>query len=126
MSHSDSQTAQLTQWLSELSEDALAIVDGHVVDCYGKQFMTILAVHGDTCSRADTLHEVLSKLYSIMSQQQFDNAKQTIEDYRHGLIPLVVPVTLLNHYYQDLPEVLDDVSCFLAPYPPEMQLMNRI
>lgn len=126
MSHSKSKTNDLKQWLSAMNSGMLANPDSDVAGYYGREFMAILTVHGNAGSRADVLNEVLVKLQATMSQQQYDNAMHTIEDYRLGMIPLIVPVTLLNHYYQDYVGVLDDVSCFLAPYPPQMQLMNRI
>lgn len=50
-----------------------------------------------------------------------------IEDYRLGLVPLVVPVTLLKHHLRrhDAPEWINK-QVYLHPYPKELMLRNQI
>lgn len=50
-----------------------------------------------------------------------------IEDYRHDLVPLIVPLTLLKHHFRRLP-VPDWVhqQVYLNPYPKELLLRNRV
>jgi len=49
-----------------------------------------------------------------------------IRDYRLGLVPLVVPVTLLRHHARRLE--IDDLSgqTFLEPHPKELMLRNHV
>jgi uncharacterized protein YbgA (DUF1722 family)/uncharacterized protein YbbK (DUF523 family) len=49
-----------------------------------------------------------------------------IEDYRTGLVPLVVPVTLLQHHARrfEVEYLLDQV--FLSPHPKELMLRNHV
>ena len=51
---------------------------------------------------------------------------QSIEDYRRGLVPLVVPLTLLRHHVR-----LHDVEylagqTYLEPHPRELMLRNHV
>jgi uncharacterized protein YbgA (DUF1722 family)/uncharacterized protein YbbK (DUF523 family) len=50
----------------------------------------------------------------------------TIEDYRRGLVPLVVPVTLLRHHVRvhDVQYLAGQV--YLAPHPKELMLRNHV
>ena len=59
---------------------------------------------------ADSRHEVLAH----------------IEDYRIGLVPLVVPLTLIRHYVRILhiPYLEDQV--YLNPHPKELSLRNHV
>jgi len=51
---------------------------------------------------------------------------EVIERYRAGEIPLVVPVTLLNHYARKYrPEYLQG-QYYLAPQPCELMLRNHV
>ncbi|MBM4130250.1 DUF1722 domain-containing protein [bacterium] len=49
-----------------------------------------------------------------------------IDDYARGLVPLVVPVTLLRHYVEllDVPCVRD--QAYLNPHPRELMLRNHV
>ena len=49
-----------------------------------------------------------------------------IDQYRLGLLPLIVPVTLLRHYIRkfQIPYLLDQV--YLSPHPHELMLLNQL
>ena len=49
------------------------------------------------------------------------------EDYRRGLVPLIVPLTLLKHHLNRHP-VPDWVhqQVYLQPYPRELMLRNHV
>ncbi len=49
-----------------------------------------------------------------------------IDDYRRGLLPLIVPVTLIRHHVrrQDVSYLLGQV--YLNPHPHELMLLNRV
>jgi hypothetical protein len=50
-----------------------------------------------------------------------------IEDYRQGLVPLVVPLTLMKHHLSRYP-VPDWVhqQVYVHPYPKELMLRNHV
>jgi uncharacterized protein YbgA (DUF1722 family) len=51
---------------------------------------------------------------------------QLIHDYREGLVPLVVPVTLIRHHVRR--HGIDSLSgqVFLEPHPVELMLRNHV
>ena len=51
---------------------------------------------------------------------------KAIEQYRSGLIPLIVPVTLLKHYFQVFPDPYIERQAYLQPYPDELSLRNAL
>jgi uncharacterized protein YbgA (DUF1722 family) len=50
-----------------------------------------------------------------------------IEDYRQGLVPLIVPLTLLKHHLNcyPVPEWVHQ-QVYLHPYPKELMLRNHV
>jgi uncharacterized protein YbgA (DUF1722 family)/uncharacterized protein YbbK (DUF523 family) len=50
-----------------------------------------------------------------------------IEDYRQGLVPLIVPLTLLKHHLRrpSVPEWVHQ-QVYLSPYPKELMLRNHV
>lgn len=49
-----------------------------------------------------------------------------IDQYHKGLIPLVAPVTLLNHYVRKYGKEYLANQVYLAPYPAELMLRNNV
>ena len=50
-----------------------------------------------------------------------------IEDYRQGLLPLIVPLTLLKHHLNrySVPDWVHQ-QVYLNPYPKELMLRNHV
>jgi hypothetical protein len=50
-----------------------------------------------------------------------------IEDYRQGMVPLIVPLTLLKHHLNryPVPEWVHQ-QVYLHPYPKELMLRNHV
>ena len=46
--------------------------------------------------------------------------------YQRGEIPLIVPITLLNHYFRRFPNEYIRDSWYMQPYPAELSLQNGI
>jgi len=51
---------------------------------------------------------------------------EVIDNYRGGYIPLVVPVTLINHYVRKYNQAYLKEQIYLKPHPPESQLRNHV
>ena len=51
---------------------------------------------------------------------------EVIDEYRRGLIPLIVPVTLINHYVRKYDEPYLKKQVYLNPHPLELQLRNHV
>jgi uncharacterized protein YbgA (DUF1722 family)/uncharacterized protein YbbK (DUF523 family) len=51
---------------------------------------------------------------------------QLIEHYHKGLVPLIVPVTLIHHYVRKFDEPYLKNQHYLAPHPLELMLRNHV
>jgi len=49
-----------------------------------------------------------------------------IADYRAGLIPLIVPMTLLNHFVRKYKQPYLQQQVYLCPHPLELKLRNHV
>ena len=49
-----------------------------------------------------------------------------IHDYRNGLVPLVVPLTLIRHYANRYQVAYLQGQSFLEPHPRELMLRNHV
>ena len=62
----------------------------------------------------------------ISASQNERELDGVIADYHRGLVPLVVPLTLVKHYVErfDVGYIRDQV--YLNPHPKELMLRNRV
>ncbi len=51
---------------------------------------------------------------------------ESFAQYLRGQIPLIVPITLLNHYFRRFPNAYIRDSWYMQPYPAELSLQNAI
>jgi uncharacterized protein YbgA (DUF1722 family) len=51
---------------------------------------------------------------------------ETIENYRMGNIPLIVPVALLSRYVRKYDQTYLKDQVFLKPHPVELHLRNHV
>ncbi|MES2603713.1 MAG: DUF523 and DUF1722 domain-containing protein [Pseudomonadota bacterium] len=73
---------------------------------------------------------VLMHLQGYLKKQLQANEKSslasTIDSYRQGIVPLVVPVTLLKHYFHVFPDPYVNRQTFWQPYPAALGLRNSL
>ncbi len=50
---------------------------------------------------------------------------EVVDEYRKGLIPLIVPVTIMNHSVRKYKESYLKEQVYLNPHPLELQLRNH-
>ena len=73
---------------------------------------------------------VLMHLQGYLKLQLQGNEKsslgQVIEHYRQGIVPLIVPVTMLKHYFRIYPDPYINRQAFWQPYPDDLSLRNSL
>jgi uncharacterized protein YbbK (DUF523 family) len=52
--------------------------------------------------------------------------REIIEEYRQGLVPLVVPLTLIRHHVRRLAIAYLREQVYLSPHPKELMLRNHV
>jgi uncharacterized protein YbgA (DUF1722 family)/uncharacterized protein YbbK (DUF523 family) len=85
--------------------------------------LTVLATRG---RHANVLQHMAGYLRDGLDAASREELAQVITDYRKGLVPLVVPVTLVRHHarVQKIDYLLGQV--YLDPHPKELMLRNHV
>jgi uncharacterized protein YbgA (DUF1722 family)/uncharacterized protein YbbK (DUF523 family) len=98
-----------------------------LVETYGRLLMEGLKVLGTPGKHTNVLQHLMGFLKDVLSKEDKAELLGPIEDYRQGLVPLVVPLTLLKHHLSRHP-VPDWVhqQVYLNPYPKELMLRNHV
>jgi uncharacterized protein YbgA (DUF1722 family)/uncharacterized protein YbbK (DUF523 family) len=61
-----------------------------------------------------------------LSSDEKKELLEVIENYRQEVIPLIVPITLMNHYVRKFDQPYLKQQVFLNPHPLELQLRNHV
>jgi uncharacterized protein YbgA (DUF1722 family) len=96
------------------------------LDAYAEQLMGALRVPATTKKHVNVLQHLLGFFKDQLTGAEKRELLGLIEDYARGLVPLVVPTTLVNHYVTrfDLGYLRDQV--YLCPHPKELMLRNHV
>ena len=109
-----------------LVAQAKSLPRGQLRSQYQASFMSAMKKIATVKKNTNILQHMLGYF-----KKQLDGASRSellahIEDYRRGLVPLVVPLTLIRHYVRVLDvEYLRD-QVYLNPHPKELRLRNHV
>jgi uncharacterized protein YbgA (DUF1722 family)/uncharacterized protein YbbK (DUF523 family) len=122
LAHSDGHYRRLGKIVAVAKQKPLS--DGY--EEYGRIFMDGLAVHATAKKHANVLDHMMGYFTKELSNEERKELVELIRDFRHQLVPLVVPVTLIRHYVTKytVSYLLDQV--YLAPSPKELMLRNHV
>jgi uncharacterized protein YbgA (DUF1722 family) len=120
MSHGDYRP--LGQLLANVTQDNIATI----AEQYILQLMTLLKTVVKRSSHVNVLQHIQGYLKKELSADNKAELGELIERYRHGELPLIVPLTLLKHHFRQSPDAYIEESYYMSPYPQELQLINQL
>lgn len=97
-----------------------------VAEQYILQVMTLLKKVVNRSNHVNVLQHIQGYLKKELSADDKTELCELIERYRHGEIPLIVPITLLKHHFRNSPDAYIEESYYMSPYPQELQLINQL
>ena len=122
MSHDQTQYPALGRLLADAGKSDLEQVAGE----YLRQLMAVLKVTATRGKHVNVLQHIMGYLKKSLAADDRQELARTIEDYRLGLTPLIVPITLLNHFFRKHPHPYIADSWYMNPYPAELILRNQL
>lgn len=129
-------TAHKMQLLAHATEGYRAL--GRLVGCaralpreelrerYQRDFMATLKKLATPGRHANVLQHMLGHLTDALDEGDRRELLGVVEDHRLGLLPLVVPVTLLRHHARRLNVATLLGQTYLEPHPKELMLRNHV
>lgn len=79
-----------------------------------------------TKKNTNVLHHAAGYFKKLLVPNERQELKELIEEYRRGLVPLVVPLTLIKHYTRKFDEPYLKRQLYLNPHPAELMLRNHV
>ncbi|NMH65694.1 YbgA family protein [Shewanella salipaludis] len=99
-------------------DQALARVAGR----YFEGLMTALKLNASRRNHTSTLQHIQGYFKQRLSKAQKSELTACIMKYHGGLLPLLVPITLINHYLREHPTPYIQQQVYLNPHPESLKL----
>ncbi|RZV49855.1 MAG: DUF1722 domain-containing protein [Pseudomonadales bacterium] len=93
---------------------------------YLSSLMKILKITATRKNHVNTLQHIRGYLKTELDGEDKRELSESIENYRLGLLPLIVPITLLRHHFRRNPDPYIEQSWYLRPHPDELMLLNTL
>ena len=122
MAHSQAAYKRMGQLLSHLSKrDIESIAEVYIAD-----LMTALKRSVSRKRHVNVLQHIMGYLKRNIDGDDKLELINGIEAYRSGEIPLIVPITLLRHYFRRFPDPYMQQQTYLQPHPEKLGLRNAL
>ena len=95
-------------------------------DSYESQFMQGLTVLATRQRHTNVLQHMAGYFKKLLDDDSKQELHSVIDDYRRGLVPLVVPITLIRHYVRRFDVEYLRGQIYLEPHPKELMLRNHV
>ena len=100
--------------LSELRENYLA------------ELVAALRLRTTVKKQVNVMQHILGYFKHQLAADEKQEVLELMENYRQGLVPLIVPLTLLNHFVRKYDQPYLRQQYYLNPHPKELKLLNQI
>ena len=122
LSHSPKHYTLLGKLVAQLQEIPLPELYAR----YQTLLMEALRLKSTIKKNVNVLLHVMGYFKKNLSPAEKEELLEIIDEYRLNYIPLIVPVTLLNHYVRKYGQAYLQNQYYLHPHPLELKLRNHV
>ena len=112
--------------LGRLVAGAGALPRAQLQDQYEQMFMEALARVATPARHANVLHHIAGYFRDALDAGSRAELAALIDDHRTGIVPLIVPITLIRHHVRRLGIAYLQDQVYLDPHPKELALRNHV
>ena len=114
------------QWMGKLVAQAKDLPLKEFCWQYQTWLMESMKLKATPKKNANVLQHMMGYFREQLSSDEKQELLEVIDHYREGAIPLVVPMTLINHYVRKHNQPYLKQQVYLYPHPLELQLRNHV
>jgi uncharacterized protein YbgA (DUF1722 family)/uncharacterized protein YbbK (DUF523 family) len=112
--------------LGRMVAQASGMSRGAIEREYSCGFMAALREIATPARHKNVLDHMAGHLKRMLDDAERRELRDLIEDYRRGLVPLIVPITLLRHHVRRHDVAYLKAQTYLEPHPRELMLRNHV
>ena len=122
MAHSQTAAKKLGQLVARAGAEPM----GDLAPIYIDALMRALKRRAGRKQHANVLMHLMGFLKRVLDTGDKAELVETVDAYRLGHVPLIVPITLLQHHFRRHPEPYVQEQHYLEPHPKELMLRNLL
>lgn len=111
--------------MGRLVAAAAALAPEELYASYQRLLLEALHAKPTVAKHTNVLLHMVGYFRKVLTPDERQELVETVEAYRLGHVPLIVPVTLLRHYVRKYDEPYLKQQVYLAPHPLELKLRNH-
>lgn len=97
-----------------------------LLDRYQELLMRALSLQATVKKNSNVLSHIMGYFKRQLNSDEKVELLEIIDSYHTGLVPLVVPLTLLKHYVRKFNQEYLSKQTYLSPHPLELMLRNHV
>jgi len=122
LSHSPKHYQTMGKWVAQAKDVPLK----ELYQKYQILLMEALSLKSTPKKNSNVLQHMMGYFKEQLSSDEKQELLEVIDRYRQEYIPLIVPVTLMNHYVRKYNQPYLKEQVYLNPHPMELQLRNHV
>jgi uncharacterized protein YbgA (DUF1722 family)/uncharacterized protein YbbK (DUF523 family) len=122
MAHSPKLLKELGAFIAGAKKTNISKVQNHYFSCLCEALTTNATVKKNT----NVLMHITGYFRNNLTQDEHTEICEIIDTYHNHLVPLIVPVTLINHYVRKYKPPYLEHQYYLHPHPMELMLRNHV
>ena len=111
--------------LGRIVAKAGTLESDELITIYQGNLMAAMRLKPTIKKHVNVLTHMMGYFKKQISSDEKQELLQVIEDYRQHHVPLIVPITLMNHYVRKFNDTYLKEQYYLKPHPTELKLRNH-
>ena len=112
--------------MGKLVAGAKAMPPEELYSQYSQLLMEAIKLKATLKKNTNVLQHLMGYFKKLISADEKQELLEVIEHFHQGHFPLIVPITLLNHYVRKYDQPYLRQQTYLRPHPLELQLRNHV
>lgn len=122
LAHDESIYRQLGRMVAEVVDNNLQALANNYID----MLMGGLKKPASRKRHTNVLMHIMGFFKNQLSAEDKQEMLDILDAYRLGLVPLIVPITMLRHHLRRSPHPYIEQQYYMNPYPEELMLRNSL
>ena len=112
--------------MGKIVAEGKRIPPGELLNTYESSLMGAMSLKATVKKNVNVLQHIMGYFKKLLTKDEKVEMLEIINRYAGNMVPLVVPLTLVNHYIRkyDVPYLRNQV--YLEPHPSELMLRNHV
>ncbi|RQW85206.1 MAG: DUF1722 domain-containing protein [Geobacter sp.] len=112
--------------MGRLVAEGKSLAWAELLDRYQNLLMRALSLQATVKKNSNVLSHIMGYFKQQLTPEEKVELLEVINSYHRGLVPLIVPVTLLKHYVRKYDQEYLQKQTYLSPHPMELMLRNHV